>query len=93
MTHDQILAVERKIRVKTSLTLHGKVLKLNDSPLPIDGSADIIYDSIELDFSCFNDFDEVDKENAVYFGEYISKKLKKELSLFWLSRIFRFFTR
>ena len=77
MTHDQAQAIEKKMRMKSSIELQGKIIKLDDSlPLP---SADsfVVYDSIDIDFSQFAEFDENEKESAYYLGVYNAKKLSK----------------
>lgn len=82
MSVAQILAVERKRRVMSTIKLHGRVLELNDSDAPetsmeSDHSIDIVYDSLNVDLSDFIELDETDKDPAVYVGGFISKKLAK----------------
>ena len=79
MTHDQVVSALKKFRVKSTILLHGKPILLDDS-LKNDGNSIIQYDSLSIEFSEFEEFEENDKDSAIYIGGYISKKIVNKYS-------------
>ena len=78
LSHDQVLAVEKKMRVKSSILLHGKIIKLDDTMVqPSEISDTVSYNSLNVDLSEFYAFDDNIREASVYVGGYIIKKLNK----------------
>ena len=80
LSHDEVLASAKKIRVATSLSLHGKLLDLADED--VDELAEgarlevgHIYNDLEIDFADFAIYDENIREPSVYIGGYIVRKL------------------
>ena len=80
LTHDQALAVEKKMRVQTSIMLHGKVLQLDNTfEQEPTGGASIIYHKIDIDFEDLSVFDKNLREVCSHFGGYILRNLLRKV--------------